>query len=134
MMKDERRKTKELLRNGFTPTLNLNNRFCFPRLRDNIRNISLALSRQLNRGGARNNPNLVWGFTLLETIVALAVITAVVVGPVVLITSGLISFGFAKNKLIALNLAQEGLELIRAVRENNILCDEIEGGNNWDWF
>src|SRR3989344_3040419 len=67
------------------------------------------------------------GFTLLETIVALAVITAAVVGPVVLITSGLISFGFAKNKLIALNLAQEGLELVRAIRENNVLCEALKG-------
>ena len=73
------------------------------------------------------------GFTLLETVVALAVILAAVVGPVSLITRGLVDFSFAKNKIIAVNLAQEGIELIRAVRENNILCDSINGNPNWNW-
>lgn len=77
---------------------------------------------------------LLTGFTLLETIVALAIITAAATGPVVLITRGILSFGFSKNKLIALNLAQEGLELIREVRENNIICDERNGPAPWDWF
>lgn len=74
------------------------------------------------------------GFTLLETIVALSIILAAVVGPVTLITRGILTFGFSKNKLIALNLAQEGLELIREVRENNIICDELNGPAAWDWF
>ena len=74
------------------------------------------------------------GFTLLETIVALSVILAAVVGPVTLITRGILNFGFSKNKLIALNLAQEGLELVREVRENNIICDGLNGPASWDWF
>ena len=73
------------------------------------------------------------GFTLLETIVALAVIMAAVVGPVSLITRGLTDFSFAKNKIAAINLAQEGIELIRAVRENNILCDSLNGAPPWAW-
>ena len=73
------------------------------------------------------------GFTLLETIVALAIIIAAVIGPVVLVTSSLFSFGFSKNKLIALNLAQEGLELVRAIRENNVLCDTLNNSNQ-KWF
>ncbi len=72
------------------------------------------------------------GFTLLETIVALAVITAAAVGPVALITSGIFSASFSKNKLVAANLAQEGLELIRLVRENNVLCNALKGGG-WSW-
>lgn len=74
------------------------------------------------------------GFTLLETIVALSIILAAVIGPVTLITRGILSFGFSKNKLIALNLAQEGLELVREVRENNIICDTLNGPASWDWF
>lgn len=73
------------------------------------------------------------GFTLLETMVALAVITAAVVGPVSLITKGIFDFSFAKNKIIAANLAQEGMELVRAVRDNNILCDSINGSVVWEW-
>lgn len=98
---------------GFTPVPNLN------------------LPTDGNRRGCLSTER---GFTLLETVVALAIITAAVVGPVVLITHGLLSFGFAKNKLIAINLAQEGLELARLIRENNILCDRLSSSGPIDWF
>lgn len=74
------------------------------------------------------------GFTLLETIVALSIILAAVIGPVTLITRGILNFGFSENKLVALNLAQEGLELMREIRENNIICDQLNGPASWDWF
>ena len=73
------------------------------------------------------------GFTLLETMVALSVILAAVVGPVSLITRGLLSFSISKNKVIAANLAQEGIELVRLVRENNIACDLLNGPGVWSW-
>jgi prepilin-type N-terminal cleavage/methylation domain-containing protein len=73
------------------------------------------------------------GFTLLETMVALTVILAAVVGPVSLITRGLLSFSISKNKVIAANLAQEGIELVRLVRENNIACDVLNGPAVWQW-
>ena len=73
------------------------------------------------------------GFTLLETVVALAVILAAVVGPVSLITRGLVTFSFSKNKVIASNLAQEGLEIVRLVRENNVACDTQNGPAVWQW-
>lgn len=74
------------------------------------------------------------GFTLLETVVALSVITAAVVGPVYLITKGLFSSSFSRNKLIANNLAQEGLEAVRAVRENNVLCAFLKEDVSWNWL
>src|SRR3989344_1070881 len=73
------------------------------------------------------------GFTLIETIVALAVLLAAIVGPVALITKGLVDVTFAKNKLIALHLAQEGIELVRIQRDNNILCDYLDGGAEMSW-
>ena len=73
------------------------------------------------------------GFTLLETVVALAVILAAVTGPVSLITRGLFTFSFSKNKIIASNLAQEGLEIVRLVRENNVACDTVNGPAVWQW-
>lgn len=73
------------------------------------------------------------GFTLLETVIALGVITAAVVGPVYLITRGIFSASFSKNKLIASNLAQEGIESVRAVRDNNIICSFL-GQSNWNWL
>lgn len=76
------------------------------------------------------------GFTLLETVVAVAVLLAAVVGPVALITHALRNVQEAKNKLIAANLAQEGVELVRVIRENNILClaqGAKIGPNHWPW-
>lgn len=75
------------------------------------------------------------GFTLIETLVALTVILAALTGPVALITRGIIDFSFSKNKIIAINLAQEGVELMRLIRENNVLCDTVNGPTrtkNWD--
>jgi len=76
------------------------------------------------------------GFTLIETVVALTVIIAAIVGPVALITRGIFNFFTAKNKLIAANLAQEGIELVRLLRDNNIICDKQKDGvlnNNPPW-
>ena len=73
------------------------------------------------------------GFTLLETIIALSLILAAMVGPVTVVTRSIASFPSAKNRLAALNLTQEGIELVRLVRENNILCDDLNGNPNWPW-
>lgn len=61
------------------------------------------------------------GFTIIESIVALTIIIAAVIGPFTLITKGLISSKSAKNRLIASNLAQEGIEIIRYFRDSNVL-------------
>jgi prepilin-type N-terminal cleavage/methylation domain-containing protein len=67
------------------------------------------------------------GFTLIEALIAMAVLLVAIVGSVSLITRGLFDFQFSKNKLVAANLAQEGVEIIRAIRENNVLCDGLNG-------
>lgn len=94
----------------------------------------IALSGSCLRHGAwgfwpRASKN---GFTLLETLVAIAVMFAALTGPVTLVMNSFVSFKFAKNKLIAAYLAEEGLELIRAVRENNKICQAL-GESRWDW-
>lgn len=72
------------------------------------------------------------GFTLIETVVALSIILAGVLGPVYLITKSIATGPFSKNKLTALNLAQEGIELVREWRDNNVICD-IKSGGKWLW-
>ena len=77
------------------------------------------------------------GITLVETIVALAILIAVAIGPLSLVTRSLFVSTFSRNKLVAINLAEEGIELVRAVRENNVLCglpwdDNPNGGGKID--
>ena len=72
------------------------------------------------------------GFSLLETVVAISILIGAVVGPVALVSRSLFGFPFAKNKLVAINLAQEGVELIRAIRDQNMQC-VIYSTPGWTW-
>ena len=72
------------------------------------------------------------GFTLIETLVAVAVLMGAIVGPVALIRHSLFSTSFSRNDLIANNLAQEGIELFRVIRDNNILCASLGGVTAWN--
>ena len=72
------------------------------------------------------------GFTLIETLVAVAILIGVIVGPVSLISHSLFSSSFSRNDLVAYNLAQEGIELFRAIRDNNILCASLGGATPWN--
>ena len=66
------------------------------------------------------------GFTLLETIVAVAVIMVGLIAALVLINSSLFYVSLIKDRLIAANLNSEGLEVARNIRDNNWL-----NGRNW---
>jgi hypothetical protein len=69
------------------------------------------------------------GFTLMETIVAIFVITAGIIGVLALVTQTISSAIFSKDKLIAAYLGQEGIELVRNIRDTNWLQGE---GHTWD--
>jgi len=85
-----------------------------------------TLRGKLNKGfipnevaRARSAPLLRTGFTLVEALVALVVLT-VALGPALVLTSNVSSTAAAvKNNLIAANLAQEGVEVIRGIRDTN---------------
>ena len=77
------------------------------------------------------------GFTIIESIVALTIIIAAVVGPFMLVTRGILASKSAKNRLIASNMAQEGIEMIRYFRDSNILAScvgtiDADGDGNLD--
>ena len=61
------------------------------------------------------------GFTLIETIVGVAILASVLLGPVTVTTASIRRTAESSDRLTALYLAQEGTELIRIIRENNIL-------------
>ena len=59
------------------------------------------------------------GFTLIETLVALVLIT-IAMGPVFLLTTSTINVSKRiEHNLIAANLSQEGVEVIRNIRDTN---------------
>ena len=59
------------------------------------------------------------GFTLVEVIVAIGIISMVSVGATYGISLSLTSAFLVKNDLIAANLAQEGLEIVRGIRDRD---------------
>lgn len=71
-----------------------------------------------------NNKNN--GFSLIETLVAVTVLIGAIAGPLTLASQGIKASSLFKNQLIASNLAQEGMELVHAKRDTNILK-----GNEW---
>ncbi len=68
------------------------------------------------------------GFTILETVVALTIISVGILGILELFTQTIRSGEIGKNQEIAINLAQEGIEVIRNKRDSNWLDSKI----NWN--
>ena len=63
----------------------------------------------------------------MEAIIAIFLITVGIVGTYTLITQTISSATFSKDKLIAAYLAQEGIEIVRNIRDTNWLQ-----GKSWD--
>jgi type II secretory pathway pseudopilin PulG len=71
-------------------------------------------------------------FTLLEAIVAIFVITTGVIGVYSLIIQTLSASNSSKEKLIAAYLAQEGIEIVRNIRDTNWVAKQTDPTRNWD--
>jgi prepilin-type N-terminal cleavage/methylation domain-containing protein len=61
------------------------------------------------------------GFTLLETMIAVTLLAVAIVAPMTLTSQSLASAYYARDQITAFYLAQEALEGVRNVRDNNIL-------------
>jgi len=61
------------------------------------------------------------GMTLIETLVAITILSLSIIGPMALTMQSLSSAYYARDQVIAANLAQEAIESVRAVRDGNIL-------------
>ena len=68
-------------------------------------------------------PNVGRGFTLVETLVAIAILMIAVSGPLVVANKGLISALYSKDQAMATFLAQEGMELVRNEKDSRIYVD-----------
>jgi prepilin-type N-terminal cleavage/methylation domain-containing protein len=71
------------------------------------------------------------GFTLVETMVAIAILSVAIAGPLLTAERAAAAAYAAKNELIASYLAQEGVEYIRAMRDDAYLADyEADSGKD----
>ncbi|MDP3763113.1 MAG: prepilin-type N-terminal cleavage/methylation domain-containing protein [bacterium] len=66
------------------------------------------------------------GFTIVESLVAITILVLAVIGATSAIQTGISSYIFSKNQILAFYLAQEGFEQIRNIRDENGLKNQ-----NW---
>ena len=71
------------------------------------------------------------GFTLVETLVAVAIFATSITALISITARGINNNIFVKNKLIASYLSQEGVELVRNMRDSAVLP---ENSVPWDVF
>lgn len=78
--------------------------------------------------------NLVGGFTLIETLVAVSILTFAVAGPLFSADRAIVAAITARDQLTASYLAQEGVEYVRAMRDNVYLHDLSAGVISAAWI
>jgi len=66
------------------------------------------------------------GFTIIEAFVGITILLVGLVGPLVLVNVNLQAGKFSRNQITAYYLAQEALETVREIRDENFLT-----GSNW---
>jgi len=87
----------------------------------------MKLKTSARGGSAFGGKNLKRGFTLLETLVALSVLTSAILGPLSLAAYSIRSAGSSQNQFTAFYLAQEAMEYVRNRRDSNALQNK----SNW---
>ncbi len=64
-------------------------------------------------------------FTLIETLVAVSLLSVAIVAPMSLTTKSLAAAYYARDQIVAFHLAQEAVETVRHFRDNNILITAL---------
>ena len=67
------------------------------------------------------------GFTLVETLIAVAILMVAIAGPLTIANQALISALGSRNAMIATYLAQDGMESIKNIKDNTL------GTAGFDW-
>lgn len=68
------------------------------------------------------------GFTLIETMVAVTILTLAIAGPLVTANRAILAARISRDQLTASYLAQEGIEYVRAMRDKEYLLAYQAGG------
>lgn len=69
------------------------------------------------------------GFTLIETLVAVAILAYSVTAIVVVTGFGVFNANYLENKMTAQYLAQEGFEIVRSIRDTEMVQQAGSGGS-----
>lgn len=72
------------------------------------------------------------GFTLVEVLIAISIFTFSILAMLATLSHGITDTNYAKDRVIATYLAQEGIEFTRNVRDDNILYPTTTA--NWTNF
>jgi prepilin-type N-terminal cleavage/methylation domain-containing protein len=70
------------------------------------------------------------GFTLIETMVAITILTLAISGSFLTANNAMVAANIARDRLTASYLAQEGVEYMRWMRDNEYLSAYHTGGAN----
>jgi hypothetical protein len=71
------------------------------------------------------------GFTLVEALVSISIFTFAVLGMISILGSGITDVRYARQKIIATYLAQEGIEYFHNLRDNYMLFNPGIGWNDF---
>lgn len=77
------------------------------------------------------------GFTLVETLVAITILLIAIVGPMTAASRGLHNVFTARDQITATYLAQESIEQVYMLRDENALEEVGNGGSasaTWQWY
>jgi len=74
------------------------------------------------------------GFTLIETLVAIAIVTIAISGCLFTANRAIVAAETARDQLTASYLAQEGIEYVRMMRDNEYLVAYSTSGDAWANF
>lgn len=76
-----------------------------------------------------------FGFTLVETLVAISLLLVAIIGPMSIAAQGLQASFFAREQATAVYLAQEAVESIQKLRDEDALGAVYGGDSNpWNWY
>lgn len=67
------------------------------------------------------------GFTIIETLVAITILMIAIAGPLTIVHKGLLAATYASQQVTASYLAQDAIEYLKNVRDNNMIKDPV----NW---
>lgn len=74
------------------------------------------------------------GYTLVETLIAVSIFSISILGLLVTLSKGISDTGYAKKKIVAAYLAQEGVEYFRNMRDTYVLYTNQGPDRGWGDF